>query len=345
MATYHVSSWQEIMSAICDSAQVAKEILLDSDIDLNDEYPEGVPSVALYCYKDVTLNLQGHTIKNLRTRISNPVPIIYNTSDSGIWSDTKFIIKNGDFVNLILAGAAFISIINYYNNTIVLENVRFVGYRTGNAYFIDGRDKYIEAASCYFDMPWYGAGSSTYAYTSLIKRGTPTANIPTANFCWFHESYGGWTITNQVSTSVATSPDRTYPILSCSMFAMSGCYIDGTMYVACHTPRNNTSDDRQVTFIIYREDIGNYYTASTPNVIDVQWKITAGAGLYYVVYVENMNAVFNKTLDTSSAGTANWNRRSVASQPNIILATPEQMQDISWLRAQGFPIIEDTPSE
>ena len=144
---------------------------------------------------------------------------------------------------------------------IVLENCRFVGYRTGNSYLINQYNN-ITCTSCYFDMPWYGAGSSVYDYTSLVYRGTPTTDIPIANYCWFHESYCGWTLTGGSST---TSPAIGYPTTQCCMFAMNGCYIDGMMKV----PYKQSGSDVDIYCYVYRSDIGQYYTASTPNVIDI----------------------------------------------------------------------------
>ena len=193
-------------------------------------------------------------------------------------------------------------------------------------------------------MPWYGAGSSVYDYTSLVKRGTPTGgNIPVANYCWFHESYGGWTIINSPDVK---KPD--VPTTSCCMFAMNGCYINGQVKLPLGYFQNGPSYYSNAHCYVYRANIGSYYTASTPNVIDVDW-ISDFSGMgykqYLTCYVLNMNAVFKKSMATTNYNSIGWSRSSAGSQPDIILATPEQMGDVEWLRSQGFPIIDPTPIE
>lgn len=346
--TVEVSTWAEL-SAACQPSSIVTfpyTIKLLNDIDMNDGYSQGVNQYIysnLYGTATYIIDGDGHTIRNLRNPITGGD--VFKT-DYGTNVTYKF--QNIDFVNLILSGGHFLNLYPQSDGTgrmnIVIENCRFVGYRTGNSYLINQSTK-ISCTSCYFDVPWYGAGLSIYDYTSLVKRGEPTTDIPTANYCWFHESYCGWTITNS-SSSADVKPD--VPTTSCCMFAMNGCYIDGQVKLGLKYYQNGPSYNNTARCYVYREAIGSYYTASTPNVIDVDW-ISDFSGMSYsqnlTCYALNMNAVFKKSMTTTNYRSIDWSRTSVGSQPNIILATPEQMGDVEWLRSQGFPIIDPTPIE
>ena len=346
MPTYNVTTWSELVNALKQAQpdDVDTVINLMNDIDMNEVAPTGVGTNQIKCFgRSMVLNGNGHYIKNLRTSISNPQPI-FSMADYHYLASSSLNILNLDFVNLICAGADFLFDSSNYRQ-VNFRNCRFVGYRTGNSYLIH-QNKKITCTSCYFDMPWYGAGSSAYEYTSLIERGTPTEDIPTANFCWFHESYGGWTLTGGSST---TSPPSDYPTTQCCMFAMNGCYIDGTMKV----PYKQSGSDVYIYCHVYRNAIGSYYTASTPNVIDMEWTSTRHASWTpsaYIAHVLDMSAVFSRNVTYYGdvpipPSSIAYSRDAAGSQPDVILATPEQMEDVSWLRAQGFPVIEDTPSE
>ena len=161
--------------------------------------------------------------------------------------------------------------------------------------------------------------------------------------CISCESYGGWTIINSPDVK---KPD--VPTTSCCMFAMNGCYINGQVKLPLGYFQNGPSYYSNAHCYVYRANIGSYYTASTPNVIDVDW-ISDFSGMgykqYLTCYVLNMNAVFKKSMATTNYNSIGWSRSSAGSQPDIILATPEQMGDVEWLRSQGFPIIDPTPIE
>lgn len=345
MSTYNVTTWSDLVYYLAQGRpdDVDTVINLMNDIDMNEVAPTGVGTNQIKCFgRSMVLNGNGHYIKNLRTSISNPQPI-FSMANYHYLPSKALNIQNLDFVNLICAGADFLYDSSAYRQ-VNFSNCRFVGYRTGNSYLIN-QTAYVNCTSCYFDMPWYGAGSSAYDYTSLVARGAPTSDaIPTANYCWFHETYGGWTLTGGSSS---TSPTIGYPTTQCSMFAMNGCYIDGVMKV----PYKQTSSNVDAYCYVYRSDIGQYYTASTPNVIDMEWRTTRHPTWTpgsYTGYVLNMNGIFSEKVTyygdvPISPSTISYTRTSTGSQPNIILATPEQMQDVDWLRAQGFPIIDPTP--
>lgn len=344
--TVEVSTWAELSAACHPSGTVSfpYTIKLLNDIDMNDGYSQGVSQ---YIYSEYSgsaayiIDGDGHTIRNLRNPITGG-HIFY--TDYG--HDVTYKFQNIDFVNLILSGGHFLNLYPQSSGAgrmgIVMENCRFVGYRTGNSYLINQYDN-ITCTSCYFDMPWYGAGSSVYDYTSLVYRGTPTTNIPTANYCWFHESYGGWTLS---SASGSSSPIPDYSTTQCCMFAMNGCYIDGTMKRPVVYTNGGTT--ATMTCYVYRRDIGSYYTASTPNVVDMHWFCS---NLWTTVRTFepcalNMNGVFSEQAEIlDNPITPTYYRTSTGSQPDVILATPEQMEDVDWLRAQGFPIIDPTPVE
>lgn len=338
MAMANVSTWSELVSRLSEMHpdDVDTTINLMNDIDMNDVAPLGVSTTQIKCFgRSMVLNGNGHCIKNLRTSISNPQPL-FSMTDYHYLPTKALNIQNLDFVNLICAGSDFLYDSSDYRQ-VNLTNCRFVGCRTGNAYLINQSTK-ISCTSCYFDMPWYGAGSSVYDYTSLVKRGTPTTDIPVANYCWFHESYGGWTIRNSESAD-AVRPPQEYPVTQCSMFAMNGCYIDGTMKNGINYW--GTGNDGIFYCYVYRKAIGENYTASTPNVIDMHWYSDLNAQ-YVKVRVLNMNGVFKKSFNAGTHDAFEYQRIATGSQPNIILATPEQMQNPTWLQSQGFPIIIPT---
>lgn len=343
----NVTTWTQLVNELKRLHVGDEDVVINlmNDIDMNDGYASGVSTTQIKCFgRSMILNGNGHCIRNLRTSISNPQPI-FSMADYHYSANIPLRISNLDFVNLICAGADFLEESSSYRY-VQLTNCRFVGYRTGNSYLI-GQDAKISCTSCYFDMPWYGAGSSVYDYTSLVKRGEPTTDIPTANYCWFHESYCGWTLSGG---SYSISPGVDYPTTQCSMFAMNGCYIDGNMKMPY---RQKSFEVAEIYCEVYRRIIGNYYTASTPNVIDIEWSMSRhpswGPSSYEAI-VLNMNAVFSEKVTyygniPITPSSVSYSRLSQGSQPNIILATPEQMEDVEWLRSQGFPIIDPTPIE
>lgn len=66
MADVHVTTWDELRSAV-NNATEETNIYLDNDIDLNDEYPEGVSAVALPSNATFAVNVRGneHHIRNI----------------------------------------------------------------------------------------------------------------------------------------------------------------------------------------------------------------------------------------------------------------------------------------
>ena len=82
MATYEVSTWAQLRSAITSVAS-GDTIKLIADIDCNDEIPEGVASTILLSVFTLTIDggyvedgvTKRHEIRNLRTSASSPASI------------------------------------------------------------------------------------------------------------------------------------------------------------------------------------------------------------------------------------------------------------------------------
>jgi hypothetical protein len=108
MATYEVSTWAQLRSAIT-SAVAGDVIKLIADIDCNDIIPEGVASTVVFPIgASVTIDgsyeedntIKNHEIRNLRTSVNSPVSI-FKISRPGSSAITHTM-KNIDFVNLVL---------------------------------------------------------------------------------------------------------------------------------------------------------------------------------------------------------------------------------------------------
>lgn len=355
--TIECNSWDSIVNALITEAiedETDRVIHLTNDIDLNYSYPDGVSvtsiATSMGISHHVTIsgdNGQGgnYIIKNLRTNISNPSPIFIWSQESA-YSDAVIDFENIDFQNLILSGGHFYDSAGE-TRQLNFTNCRFVGYRTGHAYLINQTTK-INCTSCYFDMPWYGAGSEEYDYCSIVTPSTVTSDFPVANYCWFHETYGGWTISSGYGSSSVTKPATETPTVQCSQFAMSGCYIDGSMKRPYQYTTSGASTKYVYTYCyVFRKALGNYFTSSTPNVVDMHWwcakksELSAGSN---TVYACNMSGLFKKDVLFSDASGSSWSGQA-NSQPNVTFATATQMQNIEWLRAAGFPIIDDVSND
>ena len=366
MSVASASTWAEIISKNSSFPERNNTLYVVDDIDLNNEYPQGVDTLILNVGtgstsygrswtidgKDSTTG-KNHIIRNLRTKISNPVPLF--KMDYAYYGSCTVTFKNIDFVNCILSGADFYKCDHSSNDNaykLIFENCRFVGYRTGDAFLIRNNGRSIQFTSCYVDMPWYAANQSlsTLNCTSCITALTNDqidndgSNLPQAYYCWFHESYGGWAAgeANQANARAMTQ---------CAQFCLHGCYIDGNMksdYTLSY------SSGRFVTLYCYVYTIAlrNAYTASTPNVIDMHWftdqtHTSTDPNFKSSARFQHINAVIKKDATIPGASTIDYTITDFSGdpQPSPILATATQMKDISWLRSQGFPILEDTPSE
>lgn len=335
MATKEVSSWDEIAEALNGFA-TGDIIKLTADIDLNSEYPSGVSSCSFeqsgYEGASVTIDGNGHKILNLRTNISSPQNIFVKTNGGQPLTVT---FKDLDFVNLILSEASLISINGTNDDAVILNNVRFVGKRSGASYLIN-RNRNVTLNSCYFDIPWQGSGSSSRQYISLIPTSS-SATSTTANYCWFHEHYTGWTMPDGWNYN----DDANSVFFSFSFMKLNGCYIDGDGVASTETVSGSKIDD-VVKFITKANAAA--YTPSAQNVFDGRIVINNGVSSTSVK-IGNFSGVIKKDI-VDENGNAYTTYSDVSdsdvvatNKPFPIKATESQMKDASWLSNQGFDII------
>lgn len=326
MATIEVSTWAELKTALQNNPE--NTIKLTADIDMNEVAPTG-DSIAMSYGSSSILDGNGHTIKNLRTKISSPAPI-FGTSFAG--TGRSFTIKNLNFVNLILAGASLVGATASNMQpptTTVFENVGIVGSRSGAAYLFSYNGG-ITMNRCTIELPWKGSGSNL-AYTSLVPKTLNESPSITAlaNYCRFVESHGGWTVPETLYYNTVDSA-----FLGCSYFKLSGCRIEGSVKL----PFGNTR---------YYPYINNpyvcKYTPSSQNVCDLDWKGTV-TNTYNEVYYQNFSGVMKKSfLKANGTEITISTDGGTSGYPKPIIATAAQMKDASWLSGQGFDIV--VPSE
>lgn len=350
-----VSTWAELTAAVNNSLSSwgGTVIQLTADIDMNSEAPEGVHfvsnSIGSYITGTLTIDGQGHKIQNLRTPISSAGDIFYLQSSLSSAKNVGMIWQNIDFVNIILAGGSFFNWNSgKINMNLQLNNCRFVGSRSGSAYLIgttplQGTSHEATFTSCFFDIPWQGAGVSDLSCTSLIPKYDNSVSKVTANYCWFREKYTGW-VWYGGSTTTAYSYNAAYPrFFSFSYMKINGCYIDGKAQLP--TMVNYDGYGAFMGYFLHRNIVQNY-TPSTQNVFDVEITTDKMTSLYWqanAVYYSSISGVVKKDA-TADGESCTWvDYRSYAdggvSYPNPILATPAQMKDAAWLSSQGFDII------
>ena len=341
MPQIEVNSWNGLMTAI-DNAVSGNwgqtTIKLTSDINMNTEAPEGVKhTVSEFPYGDVgtlVIDGQGYKIQNLRTDISSPGDILYLTADRTTSPTAGLHWKNTDFVNIILADGSFL---NYDTSkiklTFQLTNCRFVGSRGGNAYLVGttpiGASNPLTFTSCFFDIPWQGAGISYDALgpTSLIPKVNSSAPNVSANYCWFREKYTGW----EYSAYDYSTVDRFF---SFSFMKINGCYIDGSMVIP-----DDDSDISAGLLYPLSAKIVAAYTPSIQNVFDCQITTQANtAQIYYYNFYGLLRTGAQKP-DGSVFTDDSYSEMGQEDMPYPILATPERMKDAAWLSNAGFDII------
>ncbi len=336
MATKEVSTWDGLVEALNGFA-TGDIIKLTADIDLNREYPTGVTSCSFeqtgYEGTSVTIDGNGHQIKNLRTNMTTPADIFVKTNGD---SSLTVTFKDLDFVNLILSEAHFISINGTNDDAIVLNNVRFVGKRSGASYLIN-RNRNVTLESCYFDIPWQGSGSSSRQYISLIPTSS-SATSTTANYCWFHEHYTGWTM----PAGWTYNDDANSVFFSFSFVKLNGCYIDGDGVCTKETI-SGMNIDNVLKFITKANAAA--YTPSSQNVFDGTVTIMNGID-NGAIKIGNLSGVMKKDVQVPSGSTDISSYSNVAdsdvvatNKPFPIKATESQMKDASWLSSQGFDIV------
>lgn len=326
-----VSTWEQLVSALNNNSYPQDAypvfITLQNDIDMNDVAPTGVGTTTINTntssYTKV-LDMCGHKIKNLRTSTSNPQPIF---TDGTLGASLH--IFNGDFVNLVCSGADFINFSHQSGSALTLEKVRIVGFRTGASYLYKQSDSAVKITldRCYIDFPWYGANSSDYSYVPLVPYINNDPANAKATYCWFHETHGGW--------EVPYGENNARAMTSFAPLAIDGCYIDGE--VKLKKVQNGSS----IYYYVYNYTVhpSLSYTASTPNVLDIDWSISGGGTNNSSANTQRINALFKKPV----SGVKNQYAISTPNGvPEPIFATAEQMISVEWLRSQGFPVIEPT---
>lgn len=341
MAIHEVSTWGELANAINGFAN-GDVIKLKSDIDLNKEFPLGVESCNITQSSSgsytLTIDGDGHKIRNLRTSISDPHSILMKNTDT---FSITLTLQNIDFVNLILSGAALIYVNGSNDDAVVCNNCRFVGNRTAG--YLINRNRNVLVNSCYFDMPWQGGGLTTRQYISLIPWSTE-ATTAYANYCWFHEHYTGWVMPQGWDWGWTT--DSTY--FSFSYFKINGCYIDGDS--VCTRYKISNTDISNCLKILAKANVSSYAPASQ-NVLDCDIVVMNGMS-NNTIEIANMCGLMKKSVVNSSSSapsitTYNNCTQSLivdTSKPYPLKATPEQMKDATWLYNNGFDIIVP-PSE
>lgn len=364
-STYNVTTWDELASAFrtCLNNNYSWDgsvINIMNDIDLNNEHPEGVSMVftsySQYALGTLTINGNGHKIKNLRTPITSPTAIIDIDSPYTGLPAITLVMKNIDFQNIILAGANFISLHMSYSSAgsdfnIYMNNCRFVGSRSGNAYLwspptIDSRWS-LNLTSCFFNIPWIGAGSSSLGLTSLVPKCEDNYSgdiYVTANYCYFREKYTNWSWPTDTYYDYSAGGPRFF---SFSYIKINGCYIDGDAQV----PVMRTYESYGAFYCPFlHRAVVSHYTPSTQNVFNVT--ITATTVNYPYFDFSSDGRIHYSSLyglvckNASRDGSlVNWTDASKtsfddsSSYPSPILATIEQMHDAQALQALGFDIV------
>ena len=349
MAVKEVSTWDGIVSSLRNFG-TGDIIRLTADIDLNNEYPLGVDSVNLiaggYEGSSVTIDGNGHTIRNLRTKISSPGNIFYKSYGNQL----TITFTDIDFVNIILAGASFIQISNS-SDTVNFQNCRFVGSRSGTAYLANINENVtLNLTCCFINVPWQGAGQTNLSYTSLIPKSSRAAAVwpVTANYCWFREKYTGWTYdtsSSPVYTPNSDDGNLRIPSFSFSMFKLSGCYIDGSMKI----PAGWDSVNGGRKYVYYCELINratnNNYNPSAQNVFDCDLIADIGSASLSenTIRTCGWSGVIKKNAHTTGGVEVPSYTfpplSSMGGSTTPIFATPAQMKDASWLSNAGFDII------
>lgn len=344
-----VSTWAELEACFTDNT--AADIKLIADIDLNNEYPQGVTGFTYNASKVVIIDgeyiengvKKRHIIRNLRTNMTTPQTIFKQSSGSATNDGT--ILKNIDFQNLILAGANFLESSDSYKMTV--NNCRFTGSRTGTAYFMK-KGSYSNASltNCSFDLPWKGAGQSDLAPISLIYAQGISANAGAssylqANYCRFVEKYTGWILPTNLRYD---SPGRYY---SFSAIKLNGCRVEGETTVP--------------TFICYDDNYAYYspffykqfasYLSPSQNVFDIRITCkdmhSSGTLVNKLCYGAFNGVISDTAVNESNVGipledyngTKYYFDKESSTCPNPIIASAAQMKNSAWLQSQGFDIV------
>ena len=320
MATYEVSTWAQLRSAI-GSASSGDVIKLIADIDCNDEIPEGASSLVTESIRGLTIDgsyqegnvTKNHVIRNLRTNASSPQAIFkwYFYSDD---TTKTFNIKNIDFINLILDAPliAHQSSSSGKNQT-VIRNCRFTGKRTDYLYsptVNNMGNQYAYFYSCYFNIPYYG---TSYTKSPLCAFNSDTPYIRTyAHYCRFKETYTG-TWTPDVSTeAVCCGVSNTW---------LNGCRVEGTIV-------------NGYSAYFHRTNVINLGAPSMQSVYDVDFKLTNrdSSTVTIQAFKGVVKIPFRKYSDNTPYSVGSYST-------GVIPADESQMKDTDWLIQHNFDVV------
>jgi hypothetical protein len=179
MAVYEVESWGGLVEA-SKSASRDDTILLTKDIDCNNEIPLGVEETVKLDY--VILDGQGHTIRNLRTHVDNPVTI---------FRGGRMYLKNIDFINLIIYDVPLMEN-DGYANFITMDHCRCVGIRNRELIAYNNTaaiEYYCYVMYSFFNVPCVGN------YNDLFS-GTNRKLL--LSWCWVRDTYNSKDINNAI---------------------------------------------------------------------------------------------------------------------------------------------------
>lgn len=369
--TLEASTWNELVTQIQKACSTNTEepywqggdsviVYLTADIDMNDQLPNGTAVTFNYSrsqnghvvidgsYTDpVTGQKKNHVIKNLRTPVQGTGTIFNFTHNTEYIYNfyRQMNIQNIDFQNVMLMSGHLFDWDSgkLTNIRFFFDNCRFTGQR-GNYYWFN-KQHAITINNCYFDLPWNGAGQSTYTYTSLVLKNDGSITDVNANYCRFRERYGKW-IYSDDATNYRPDGENFY---SCGYMKMSGCRIEGEMKL----PRGYYVDDSNNNqYGLYNKIISSYiangFTPTAQNVFDVKLSLATNnyqsgdgvlcGGWLGVIRTEAYKydgTAFTPYIVTDGAATFGG-----SSTP--IFATPEQMTNAEWLYNAGFSIIVPT---
>lgn len=295
------------------------DVSLANDIDFYDDYPNGIEGFDIGA-NGASIYGNGYTIKNLRTKSSNPTPIFYSSSDVAV------VLEDVNFLNLVIQGTHFISIpngtVNNDDYPVVITNCKFAGQRSGASFFINCT--HVKLSRCTINMPWFGLQATSYEYISLVPWTAAGANSTTdylADSCRFMEHYGGW-----IPFSCDYRIARKKSHWGSYLFKKSGCRIEGDM----------TLDNPYIDLMYHTNALK--YTAPYMNVFDVEIKTTqtvttATYGYWYGLQVDKLTNANGETMTT-------WNKGTDTATSNFfpLIATPDEAQNETWLYLHGIDV-------
>ena len=210
MSEINVQTWTDLanaLSATYDDSDLNITINITKDIDCNYEIPEGVTSsvqltsgVTNSSYRRyLTVNGNGHEIRNLRSGIVSPVDIFRR--DQNVRDYITYTFNDLKFINLVLTGNAMLYrqvrggagreayIITAFNRC------GFVGRRETSLFYFGGDTSNYNwtFTSCFFYVPNIAVTLSTSAQVERMPIFYPSSSdrSATMNFCWIREQYMG----------------------------------------------------------------------------------------------------------------------------------------------------------